>query len=372
MASFDSRIGNAVHVILTGSLAGATCFLFLCLTVPVAGAEADEPDSSQLEHLRQTSLLVRPFELPESPPSRFDGGFHIEEDSTIALLGGTNAVDASKYAYLETLLSAASPNHCIRFRNMGWQADTIFRQQRPRHFYQSTPHRDGELDGRKRVRPDLILLWMGQSESLEGLEQREKFYATYKLMVQLLQTYTGRIVLITPVPFENPLGLAIDIEQRNQTLSAYVDVIKQIGEEENVLVVDLFGAMHGQEEHLPLTSNGVHLNAQGHWLAAWECARQLGFADLISTLQPQWPSGALVPEAAEETRQLAMLRSAQWYRYWRPTNWAFLYGNRQNQPSSRDHQDRGQRWFPDEIELTLPLLEEADQAVYRAAGQLSQ
>lgn len=36
-------------------------------------------------------------------------------------------------------------------------------------------------------------------------------------------------------------------------------------------------------------------------------------------------------------RTLAQAKEQLWHRYWRPSNWAFLYGDRTTQPSSRDH-----------------------------------
>jgi hypothetical protein len=45
-----------------------------------------------------------------------------------------------------------------------------------------------------------------------------------------------------------------------------------------------------------------------------------------------------------------------WHDYWRPTNWAFLYGDRTVQPSSRDHMNPNVRWFPQELEHYRALI----------------
>ena len=43
-------------------------------------------------------------------------------------------------------------------------------------------------------------------------------------------------------------------------------------------------------------------------------------------------------------------KNALWLRYWRPTNWAFLNGDRVSQPSSRDDQDAAaSAGFPAEV-----------------------
>jgi hypothetical protein len=38
-------------------------------------------------------------------------------------------------------------------------------------------------------------------------------------------------------------------------------------------------------------------------------------------------------------------------------NWAFLHGDRTEQPSSRDHRDPKVRWFPAEMEKFLELID---------------
>ena len=51
--------------------------------------------------------------------------------------------------------------------------------------------------------------------------------------------------------------------------------------------------------------------------------------------------------------------------YYRPTNWAFLFGDRQNVPSSRDNEDPERRWFVEEIERILPLIAETDKKIWK-------
>ena len=55
---------------------------------------------------------------------------------------------------------------------------------------------------------------------------------------------------------------------------------------------------------------------------------------------------------------------------WGP-NWAFLYGNRQTQPSSRSHTDRGYRWFPEEIQTIPSLLGSSDEEIWKRAQVLN-
>ena len=53
----------------------------------------------------------------------------------IVILGGTNAHEMQRHGYLETLLVAGAPDRAARVRNLAWQADTVYRQQRPRAWH---------------------------------------------------------------------------------------------------------------------------------------------------------------------------------------------------------------------------------------------
>src|SRR6185369_8923399 len=60
-----------------------------------------------------------------------------------------------------------------------------------------------------------------------------------------------------------------------------------------------------------------------------------------------------------------MAKNRLWHDYWRPSNWAFLHGDRTQQPSSRDPVNPQLRFFPSEQEQYLPLIKEAEEKVYK-------
>ncbi len=308
--------------------------------------------------------LVRPLVRPASPAPAFRDGFAIDGDHSVVILGGSNAAESRKHAYIETLLVAAHPRRRLSVRNMAWQADTVYLQQRPKNFYSSRKPSYGEKDGRSPTRADILVLWMGQLEALDGTRTIVDFTDAYERTVALLTVCTARIVLVTPVPFEDPLRLGFDVEGRNSALAAHAAEIRRIGAARHLPVVDLFGALRGQG----VTRDGVLLSARGHWLVATEIAGQLGFAGRIGVRLGE--SGALIPPAVESLRQAALRKNELWHQYWRPTNWGFLYGNRQTQPSSRSHLDRSRRWFPQEIASILPRLTALDRAIHESTSRL--
>jgi arylsulfatase A-like enzyme len=334
-----------------------------------------------LNKYNQVPALLRPLARPKTPVPAFADGFAINSDQTIVILGSTNALENGRHGYLETLLTAAHPQHRVRLRKLAWQADTVYVQQRPRNFYAPNKPNYGERDGRRQINADIVFFWMGQSESLDGPQRVDEFKAAYLMHLDQISDYTKRIVLVTPVPFSNPLRLEIDIQKRNKSLAVYVDAIRQIGRNRKLPVVDLFRSLTlrveqpanklDSESQATFSRNGLHLSRDGHWDAAQAIAAQLGFADRVASIKRFDSVGPLEPPSAEKLRQAIVKKNDLWFRYWRPTNWAFLYGNRQTQPSSRDHKNPGRRWFPEELQDALPHLDEAEQRIHEAAKAAS-
>ena len=323
-----------------------------------------------LNKYSQVPALVRPLTRPKSPVAAFEGGFTIDRDQMIVVLGGTNALESGRHGYLETLLTAAHPQHQVRVRNLAWQADTVYQQQRPRNFYAPNKPSYGERDDRAKIEADIVFFWMGQTESLDGPDRVVEFTAAYEQHLDHIGQYTKRIVLVTPVPFSNPLRLDIDIQKRKKSLAVYVAAIRKIGRERKLPVVNLAEAFGWGATPSAHSRNGMHLLPVGHWEAARIFATQLGFADRVASIK--WPpqtGAALEPLAAEKLRQAVGQKNDLWFRYWRPTNWAFLYGNRQQTPSSRDHENPGRRWFPEELQTALSQIERAEQLIYEATAR---
>ncbi|MFP6874743.1 MAG: family 16 glycoside hydrolase [Verrucomicrobiales bacterium] len=292
--------------------------------------------------------LLRPLARPAKPVPAFAKGFKVTGDQTIILLGGANAAESSRHGWMEALLTAAHPKHHLHVRNMAWPADTIYLQQRPRNFFNTSKPGYGEADRRPAIAADTVFLWFGKMESLEiGSEENPAGFRTaYETILKQLADYTGRLVLVTPPPFEDPLGLGLDVKGRNTKLAKYAAVIRQLAGEHGLPVVDLFAELAGN----PVTSDGQMLSPEGHRIAAQAMARQLGFS-------PQLSAGN------EALREAIVAKNALWHRYWLPTNWAFLYGNRQTQPSSRSHIGGQPRWFPEEVKNSLSGLDKMEKEI---------
>ena len=310
--------------------------------------------------------LARPLTKPAASVPAFANGFALKEDATIVILGGSNAAETQRFGYLETLLAAAHPERRLTVRNMAWPADTVFNQQRPRNFFAANKPGYGEKDRRIKTAVDVAVLWLGQAEALGHPDQVEEFASAYEEALDQLAPYTGRIVVVTPVPFEDPLGLGLDLKARNATLSKLTASIRRLAKKHDLPAVDLFRALNGKKA----TSDGQRLSRHGHWLAAQAFAQQLGYAEPVAKIIDT-PAGKLQPASAEELRQAVRAKDVMWRQFWVPSNWAFLYGNRQTQPSSRSHSNRGYRWFPKEIDTIPSLLSSSDEKIWKQAQELN-
>ncbi|MBT5379774.1 MAG: DUF1080 domain-containing protein [Opitutae bacterium] len=295
--------------------------------------------------------LLRPLIKPASPVSAFANGFVLKGNQSIVIVGGANAAECQRYGYLETLLASANPGKQLHVRNMAWAADTIYTQQRPRNFFATNNPSYGEKDRRPAMAADVLFVWFGQMESLAGTARLDDFTEAYIKMLTQFAGYTGRLVLVTPVPSEDPLDLGLKVKARNAALEKYALAIRQIAHDRNLPLVDLFTALRDKA----VTSDGLLLSGKGHQLAAQAFANQLGFLPKLSA-------------NAEPLRETILQKNALWRQFWFPTNWAFLYGNRQSTPSSRSHIGGRPRWFPEEIQLIPPQLKQLDKAINAKAS----
>ncbi len=278
----------------------------------------------------------------------------------IALIGGSSLVAADQSGHLETLLVLRDPLHRRTLRSFAWEGDTVFSRPRPLNFpglaQQLAQHRVG-----------LVLIQFGQMESLAGSEFLGEFRDAYTRFVTGVQQTVPRILLLTPTPFgaAGPID-APTARDRNRVLAAYVQSILEIGRTLHVPVIDLFGELTGPDlKPFEATLDGVQLTSPGHI----EVARIVARRDLGSPAEqlPVLPESASDAAMLDRVREAVVHKNRLWSRYWRPTNWAFLAGDRTEQPSSRDHRDRTIRWFPKEMEEFVPLIESADAEIRRRA-----
>jgi len=319
----------------------ASLLLFTC-----GGLVAQE---GELPPLRRSFAEVT-TPVPPFPEGTKGPIFEPRAGETIAWIGGTEIADLDRYGFLEAGMHLAWPGLGLRWRNLAWQGDTVYRQARPLYFYTKAgdPQPGSIPDHRERTEPGIVFIAFGKMESLEGQERLPDFVAAYTKLVDELLPLTKRIVLVEPAPFLNsgPAGA------HPGELSAYVDAIERLAAERNLLFI-----RSDAEWNAGMSDNGVHLNESGH----------LTFADAIrSGIGAYARPGEIVSPAL---RDAIARKNLLWKQYYRPTNWAFLFGDRQHVPASRDVEKREERWFVREIDSLPGLIAGAEADIQRYAKE---
>lgn len=301
----------------------------------------------------------------------------LKKGDVIALVGGEDMVVAGELGYLELLLTRALPEHRLRFRSLAWEGDTVFEQRRDLHF----PPLEAQLD---QVGATVVICQFGQMESLMGKEKLPEFIAAYKKLIERINPH-GKRWILPMIPWTYGEGaFASDWVRRHSPVAgAYNAAIAwEIGTKGNVVNASDPGIGFAGDPQFPgsgppkpvgFTRDGWHLSELGHRVVAyhiandfigknpWDPSNSDGFAKRVEAACGQSP----------DLLTLIRAKNRLWFDYWRVQNWAFLAGDRTEQPSSRDHLDRSKRWFPAEREAFLPLIEAKEREIDTLAVQLA-
>jgi len=273
----------------------------------------------------------------------FRGRAEIGPRDVVALVGGANLAAENETGFLETLLLLGIPGGAVRIRNLAWEGDTVFEQRRDLNFGPWKRHLE-------RAGANVVLVQFGQMESLRGEGGLPAFREAYGRLLDEIGERTRRIVVLAPSPFERAEPPLPDLSARNGDLRKYAEACRGLASARGFPFVELPGPYP--------TRNGVHLSVEGRERAARDVARALGL-----------PGSDLQATPAVRLREAVAEKNRLWFDYWRPMNWAFLEGDRTEQPSSRDHADRRIRWFPVEMQDFLPLLRRQEAKVRSLAEE---
>lgn len=327
-------------------ICGLPCLL-LAAGSPAPSQEGEPPVLRR--SFAEVATPVPPFPEGERGPK-----FEPRPGETIAWIGGTEVCDLDRYGFLEAGIHLAWPDLGLRWRNLAWPGDTVYRQARPLYYYTKAgdPQPGSVPDHRERTEPGIVFIAFGKMESLEGTERLPDFVAAYAKRIGDLLPLTKRIVLVEPTPFFRSGPAANLASERNAMLSAYVEAIERLAADRNLLFL-----RSAAEWNAGMSDNGVHLNESGHLVFAHALRDQIG-------------AGARQgDEDSPPLRDAIARKNLLWQQYYRPTNWAFLFGDRQHVPASRDVEKREERWFVREIDALPALVAGAEADIQRYAKE---
>ena len=274
--------------------------------------------------------------------------FKLTGEDIVVFAGGTNMLHLQQAGHLETILAKAAAPAKARFRDLSWEADTVFRlgTDIERWRKDGFGRRDEQF---KRVGATVFIAQFGQLESLQGSGGVARFAEAYGKLLDAFSRQARLVVLVSPPPFEKPPSdLIPDLSLRNADLALYVKATKALAEERKLLFVDLFTGAKGG-----LMDNGMHVTPEAQVKVAQAIAGQLG----VKT-----PAAA----ALEPLRRAVIEKHRLWYDYWRPANWKLLYGDDSRRVFTRGGKDYIP--FREEWKKLLPLIDKADERVWKVAA----
>ncbi len=191
----------------------------------------------------------------------------IRPGDRVALVGNTFADQLRIYGYLETLLLQRSIEEPVSIRNLGWAGDMLTARDRPTNF----PTEESTLVAH---RTDVIIACFGMGESFAGEDGVAGFQEDLRDFIASHQgkKYNGesevRLVLISPIAYENLGRRTPNWERRNRELKAYTEAMNQVASDAGLPFVNLnrLSAELMEDSNAPkMTGNGVNLNEYGYW-----------------------------------------------------------------------------------------------------------
>ena len=270
------------------------------------------------------------------------------EGDVVVLAGGTDMAYLQRAGFLETLLTDAFAEARPTFRDLSWEADTVFRQGSSLERWREDGF--GDWDAQlERVGATVVIAQYGKLESMAGSDGLESFESAYNALIDGFLKHADQVALVTPTPFEKPGSEFLpDVSHHNPSLARYVRATKRIAAERGLLFVDLFS-----DAKSGLTENGMHLKEDSLQHVSETIAAKLGFET------PSWDRLATLHAAVVEKQRL-------WFDYWRPANWKLLYGDDSTRRFTRS--SHGYLSFREEWLQLVGLIEEAEERVWTVAN----
>jgi putative heme-binding domain-containing protein len=270
-----------------------------------------------------------------------DERFLVGPGEVVVFTGSENTVIEQTTGGLESLLAARLGANVPKFRHLGWEGDTVFRQNRMMAWGTWSENLRG-------TGATTVIAWFGQVEALDPTSTPEAFAEAYEKLLREFAQVTPRLVVIGPPPFEKPSDPRVrDNTGLNPRLVRFAGAAEAIARRHGFLYVDLLG-LKAAPGAPALTRDGLHFTEAG--------ARLVGQV-IADRLQPG-------PGAPSEALRAAIVeKNRLWFDTWRCMNWAFAYGDRTTQPFAKAAADHPS--FVEELRQHQPRLAHAD-AVIRA------
>jgi lysophospholipase L1-like esterase len=231
----------------------------------------------------------------------------LADGDRVVWVGGTLVEREQAFGRFEEALRLAHRKKNLTFRNLGWSGDTVWGESRAA-FDPVAKGYERLVAMAKETKPTVLAICYGANESFAGDSGLPAFRKQYAKFLDDVATTTDRVVLITPIPFENGPGMG-DVAAKNRSLKSYCDAIRSLATERNAGFVDLFAAF--ENETKPLTENGLHPGDDGYRRIAAALAGGTAIDDNL--------------------RAKIIAKDELFFHRWRPQNETYLFGFRKHE-----------------------------------------
>jgi lysophospholipase L1-like esterase len=192
--------------------------------------------------------------------------FELKNGDRVVFLGNALVENEQEYNYLEFRLTRHWPNRSITFRNLGWSGDNVFGEARSYYTSPPSPY-DLLISQLTEAKPTHVLIAYGSVEAQGGKDGLEAFEEGLKKLLSKIQDLGAEAILLSPMP-QFGGGTPTLLEERNQNLKLYADLIAEIANSSKKRFIDLYTPMDQMNEQELLSENGVHLTDYGYYKLA--------------------------------------------------------------------------------------------------------
>ncbi|MGY8771143.1 MAG: SGNH/GDSL hydrolase family protein [Pirellulales bacterium] len=287
--------------------------------------------------------------------------FQLVDGDRVVFLGNTFLEREQRYGYIETQLTLAYSDKKVLFRNLGWSGDNVRGESRARfgNTAEGYAHLQRSLE---LVKPTVVFVSYGSNAGYQGKAGLAEFEAGYNTLLDSIDKYTTRIVMLSPTPLEKLAAPLPDPAEQNARLAIYRDAIKDMAYKRGYLFVDLFDQLgtnlqRHQDKKVNLTDDTMHLTAYGYWEASFPFAKLSGKDNAVAIRSPM---NAKQNEAVEKLRQTILKKNELFFYRYRPQNETYLYLFRKHEQGNNAA----------EIPLFDPLIEAQEKKIDKLKQQV--
>lgn len=266
------------------------------------------------------------------------------QDETVVLLGDTFFERDYRQGHLETALTIATAGKNIRFRNLGWSGDTPRCESRS-YFGPPAEGFDRLRKQLEEIKPTTIIACYGAVDTFEGEAGLESFLASYKTLLQMIQSSCGaKVILMSPPAVSRDAQRYPALADHNAERERYSAAIAQLASSLSLGYADLFAQM--KDKNLA-TINGVTFTDQDYATIAPLLVQSLGLTSKVP------------PQQFPTLRDTIIVKNHLFFQRWRPQNEIYLFGSRKHEQGRNGA----------EIPQFDPLIEQKEQLIFDALSK---